>query len=37
MSMFRMLLWLAGPLVAYVVFSVLLEVAAATARGGVTP
>jgi hypothetical protein len=35
--MFRMLIWLAGPLVAYFVFSVLLEVAAATAGGNVTP
>lgn len=32
-----MLIWLAGPLVAYFVFSVLLEVAAATANGGATP
>jgi hypothetical protein len=35
--MFRMLIWLAGPLVAYVVFSVLLELAAASTQAGVTP
>ena len=32
-----MLIWLAGPFVAYVVFTLLLDLAAATASAGATP